>query len=69
MEEQKQKKPSKKTSKEVLLILAKKIKIMDEQMNSLRSRVNELEDHVEDLEEALREERQVHFRGDSDYDW
>lgn len=65
----KAKKPStRKTSKQVLLVLAKKIKIMDEQAKQQRILIDELEDRIADLEARVYDEREAHFRGE-DFDW
>ncbi len=60
------KKPGSKSAKEVLLVLAKKIKIMDEQAKQLRILVDELEDRVAELEMAVFDDREVHFKSDFD---
>ncbi len=63
----KKEKPSVKTSRTILLTLAKKIKIMDEQAMQLRILVDELEEKLIQLEERVYDAREVGFR--SDFDW
>lgn len=65
----KEKKPAtKKARLQVLLILAKKIKIMDEQFTQMRILLDELEDRVAELEDRVYDEREVHFKSDLDWD-
>jgi hypothetical protein len=66
-EDKKEKPATRRSRKQVLLILAQKIKIIDEQFKQMRILVDELEDRVADLEERIYDERDVHFR--SDFDW
>ena len=64
---EKKEKPGTKSAKEVLLVLAKKIKIMDEQSAQMRILLDDLEDRLEELENRLYDTREVHFK--SDFDW
>lgn len=64
---QKTKKPGNQSTRQILLVLAKKIKIMDEQNAQLRILVDELEEKIIQLEERVYDAREVGFR--SDFDW
>lgn len=64
---QKTKKPGNQSTRQILLVLAKKIKIMDEQNAQLRILVDELEEKIIQLEERIYDAREVGFR--SDFDW
>lgn len=68
MAEQKKEKPSTKGTREVLLVLAKKIKIMDEQAISMRVLIDELEERIIQLEERAYDDREVVFKQDFDWD-
>ena len=67
MEEKKAKEKPSKSSKQILLVLAKKIKIMDEQAAQLRMIIDDLEDRIGAIEDRVMDDREVHFR--SDFDW
>lgn len=65
-EKKTEKKPSK-SSKQILLVLAKKIKIMDEQLMSQRLLVDELEDRLIEIENRVYDDKDVFFK--SEFDW
>ena len=62
------KKPGNESTKQILLILAKKIKIMSEQQMQLRILVDDLEDKVTELEQAVFDDNHIQFEPASDWD-
>lgn len=65
----KEKKPGNQSTKQVLLVLAKKIKIMDEQALQMRVLLDELEDRVTELEARVYDGREPFFKQDPTFDW
>lgn len=63
----KTKKPEALNTKEVLTVLARKIKIIDEHYAQLWARIDEIDDQIHELQERVYDAREVSFR--SDFDW